>query len=371
MNHLWALSVSHLESKKPGTRSGRGFTLVELLVAMAVLALMLVMMLKVTDLTSTTVTRSSAKIDAFAAGRASFDILNQRLSQARLNTFWDYYNAAGQVRSAANAATFVAKNYGRASNLQFVLCPNTVHPYYGQELYFQAPEAYSANSNYQSTQGLLNGCSYFVRYGSDAAFKPGAVATNRYRYRLMQGMESTENLQIFQTNAYLTSYTGRPPAWTANINQTNVDTVASPVKPLSDNVIALIVMPLDLDGSIVVTNAPSNTYNYDSQVNPAPAANGVQGLTAHQLPPRIQVTLVLIDEASAARIDTRNNTPPAAIENALAGKFTVPSMDQLKVDLYGTGPSDTTSLVHKLTASHINYQILNTSVVLRESKWSK
>jgi uncharacterized protein (TIGR02599 family) len=73
------------------------------------------------------------------------------------------------------------------------------------------------------------------------------------------------------------------------------------------------------------------------------------------------VTLVLIDEASAARMDTYGSTQPAVIQTNLAGKFKDVTQYQ----------SDLDQLTAALAAHHINYQVLNTSVAIRESEWSK
>ena len=104
-------------------------------------------------------------------------------------------------------------------------------------------------------------------------------------------------------------------------------------------------------------------YIYDSQLNAAPniQSSPPQLLTADQLPPIVQVTMIVIDEASAARIDTKSSTPPAAIENALKGRFTVTSNYQ----------TDLAAVESSLSLSNIAFEVLNTAVVLRESKWSQ
>ena len=65
------------------------FTLLELLVAMAVLAMMAVMMLSITSSAQKVAKQTTSRTEQFREGRRAFDRINQRLSQASLNTYWD------------------------------------------------------------------------------------------------------------------------------------------------------------------------------------------------------------------------------------------------------------------------------------------
>ncbi len=354
-------------------RQCASFTLVELLVAMSVLVLLLAIIAAATQGTALAVHKASGKLSTYAAARSAFDTINAKLAQATLNTYMDYYatNASGVGYLQTNTATFVPTIYGRASNLQFLVKQNANPAVgfnaagtasgtgYGQEIYFQCPDAYSTDSAYQSEQGLLNACGYYVQYCSDSGFRPSIITSSRWRYRLMQAIEPTESLQV------LADAVSDNTAWTGNIANTGPGaTLAADAIPLADNVISMVIWPmlpsaLDATGTSLAPN-----YIYDSQLSPAPALNGgvvVQPLTAHQLPPIIQVTMVVIDEASAARIDTKSSTPPTVIENALQGKFV--SASKYAADL--------ASVENSLSASHIGFEVLNTSVVMRESKWSQ
>jgi uncharacterized protein (TIGR02599 family) len=309
-------------------RDTRAFTLVELLVAISVLIILLGLLLAITATVSKTVLYTSTKIDAFAAGRAGFDLMSQKLSQATLNTYWDYDNPAAPTV------------YYRQSDLQFLVVQNEQFAGYGQEVYFPAPENYSTDNTVRSTDGLLNACSFFIEYGPDTNFKPGAVGPTHYRYRLMQGLEPTENFGAYgssssswpavpafsasnsastvqtQWTTYWTSWAAywgnftasasSAPAWVANITNAGTGTLKSAVNPLANNVIAMIVWPRlnaidDPTGNKLTTN-----YTYDSQYK-ALTMTGPGGteqpLTANQMPPTIQVTMIVISEASATQID--------------------------------------------------------------------
>jgi uncharacterized protein (TIGR02599 family) len=333
--------------KYNGSRGG--FTLVELLVASAVLILLLGMLLSATDSASTTVRYASAKIEAFAGARSGFDVITQKLSEATLNTYWDYYDTTGSRRTQSNAGSFTPSTYGRASDLQFLVRNNTVNGNWGHELFFQTPDAFSNSAEYLSTRGLLNTCGFFVRYGSNADFRPRALGTKvplRYRYRLMATIEPTENFSIY-TNAA-----------TDNLQWATTLATGTNTKPLVDNVIALIVWPRLSLGEDSTGSKLTENFCYDSQKW---SGSTVQPITFGQLPPTVQMTIVIIDEASASRLDNGSGDAPGVIEAALKDKFH-------NVLEYQKNLND---LETALAANRINYQILTTSVIMRESKWSQ
>ncbi|CAN5761692.1 hypothetical protein BH09VER1_BH09VER1_13310 [soil metagenome] len=299
------------------------FTLVEMLVAIAILSLLMVVIASVMNHTSSTVHIVNSKLDAFQAARAGFDALSQKLSQATLNTYWDYDNP--------NAPT----KFTRRSDLHFL----TTGSNGSQSLFFQSPEAVSSTPAFDQTQGLLNACGFFVEFGSDKSLvanhwtRPAHVVTDRYRYRLMQSVQPTDDFAVFRTTDN---------SWTAG--------VAATAWPLADNVIALIVEPRE---ELTSTNSVAPNYSYDSRTGTA--------IQKAQLPPIVQLTIVVIDEAAASRLNPPGTTSaPSAITNALAGKFS-------DVSKYS---DDLQKLESALTAARIKYQVFTSSVMLRESKWS-
>ncbi len=326
-----------------------GFTLIEVLLGMAILSMLVVLLLSATNQASSTVKRATNAIEAFAAARAAQDLISQRLSQATLNTYWDYYDSSGNQQST-NTNTFLPAAFGRASDLQFVVNQNTDIPATaGQEIYFHTPEAFSGTTNYQSIQGLLNSCGYFVRYGSDTTFRPTLLNTPlRWRYRLMQSIEPTEFFSVYTNSALL----GTNQTWTTNLSSnTNY------MHPIADNIIAMIVWPrLSPNEDPAGTNLTLN-YTYDSKNY---TGTSYTNSWANQLPPIVQITFIAIDEPSAVRMDTLSSTPPAIITTALNGKFTNVTNYQADID----------SVMATLASNAINARVLNASVVLRESKWS-
>ena len=312
-------------------RSKHGFTILEMLVAMTVLVLLLALMLNVLNQTTSTIRRSTAQAVAFTSARSAFDLVTRHLAQASLNPYWDYDSATNPTR------------YLRQSDLHFVVRQNTQDSRYGQEVFFQAPGGFSRSSSYQSASGLLSACGYRVVFGSDDSFRATATSTPRWRYRLMQSLQPAEKLQVFDNT------TVSNPQWIQSAVATEL--------PVAENIIAMIVWPRLSTGEDPAGTKLSDNYQYNSREN---AAAKPQPSTANQLPPTVQVTLIAISEAAAARLDTGSASAPPEIQSALDGKF-------IQVSQYQSDLDDVTTA---LSNKGIAYQIFNISVVMKESKWS-
>jgi len=385
--------ISHMRTL-PGKQ---GFTLIEMLVAVTVLVILLGILFSITSTVAKTVTNTSVKVDTFAAARSAFDLMSQKLSQATLNTYWDYNNPVTPT------------TYYRQSDLQFYVRPNVQKAGYGQEVYFVTPSTYSTRTSLRSTDGLLNACGFYVSYGPDTTFRPGTLTgTSRYRYRLMQGLEPTENLAVYSnwtatptttfstgtaaaaatwvtanTTAWNNYWTSMTTIWNTHAWITNTigNTGSTPnvnVTPLVNNVIALIVWPRlsDTDDPPILNGTPdggklTSTYTYDSQGAEATlASGGVQPITSNQLPPTVQVTMIAISESSASRLNL-TATQPTVIDNILSGASLTPSTPApFTISTYTQYQADLARVSAALAANHIGFEILNTSVTMKESKWS-
>lgn len=313
-------------------RRARAFTLIEMLVATAVMVTILFLVFSVITQATNVWKRSSNKLEAFKSARAGFDLVTRNLSQATLNSYLDYDSATSPTR------------YMRKSELKFFIGPTGTSgtpgtPNTGEAVFFQAPLGYTLNSaSAGSLDALLNTCGYYVQFTTNSSM-PNHVSpsANPYRYRLMQLLVPMENNTI---------YTASGNAW--------FNGVSTKAVPVADNIIAMIIRPQDPASTPV--DLTSN-FTYDSTLN---ASNSTQPVTAHQLPPVVQVTVVAIDEVSAARL-TQGSTPPGAITAALAGKFsTTTSYDK-----------DLTDLESSLVAAGIDCRIFTSAVPIRESKWTK
>jgi Tfp pilus assembly protein PilW len=312
-----------------------GFSLVELLVAMAIVMVLLVGILSVLTQVSASWQRVSDKVDSFQDARLAFELLSTNLSRATLNTYIDYDNPQQPTR------------YRRESDLAFFVgpagqggVPGTAGT--GQAVFFQLPSGHTADHDrYGKLRSLLNTCGYFIQFCQNPTV-PAHVknSSNPWRFRLMQLLEPTEKNAVHEV-----SHSARD--WVAQLD--------TPATPIADNVIALIIRAKDPAAS------PTDLvrdYNYDSRSN---ADASPQPVTAHQLPPVLAVTMIVLDEKSALRIEKGSQTP-AVIRDALVGKFTSQNEEQFQSDLL--------AVEEALRKERLNYRIYSSSISLKESKWS-
>ena len=311
----------------------QAFTIIELLVATLILSFILAVTLSSVANVSDIWKKSSDKVKSFQDARLAFDTITRSLSQATLNTYLDYDDANNP------------KQYLRKSDLKFLIeqagegqVPGT--PGTGQAVFFQAPIGYSGRADYQRVSHLLNTCGFFVTYSPNQALPTHVpITANFSRYRLMQLLVPTEQNTVFANNGF---------GW--------FTTYENQARAIADNVIALILRPQDPAQSAngAPTGPPNNSFSYDSTRQ---ALTIPQPITANQLPPVIQVTMVAIDETSASRaVDVS-----AKIAPMLQGKFSDPARydDDLK------------ALTADLIREGVNYRVFTSAVPIRESKWTK
>ncbi len=346
------------DSRRTSASLSPGFTLIEILAAVALLVLILGMTTSIINSSSKVWRQANAKIESFQAARGAFDVMTAKLSRATLNTYWDYYDAGNSpFRIAANPASFVPTRYGRYSDLHFICGPASslvkglppdLSKTVTQAVFFVAPTGASSNVKYNGLSGLLAACGYFVAFGNDESTKPDFLETPpRYRWRLMEVSAPVEELKVYSS--------------TAGSSWVDVSVAQGRLRSVAENVIALVVWPRlapqdDPDGTRI-----SDNYTYDSRTSePWSGSPPRQPVQAHQLPPNLQVMIVAIDEESAKRLES-GATAPAAITNALQGLFTN------DVSQYAT---DLKKLEDRLALSGIGYRTFPLTVALKEAKWS-
>jgi len=338
-------------------RSNHGFTIAELLVAAAILSLLVVLLLNMVTQTSKTWRSTSGKIEEFRDARDTFDSITRRLSQATLNTYLDYDNPTNPM------------SYMRQSELRFLSGPSATilgnltlpNPTPSMSVFFQAPNGFSTNSSNSILQNALNTWGYFLEYSSDSntrpSFLPVGAPPARYRYRLMELMEPTENLSIYNYTSGNSSYTNID--WISN---SMTLTTNRPAHVLAENVIALIILPHQSpadysNGYSISSLAPSFTYNSSTNLNSTPPVD--PNLNTHnQLPPVVQVTMIAVDETSAVRFaNTYSNLSSVfAASNWFANSSSF-AADLSNCQVY-------------LSGQHFNYRIFTTDVMIKGAKWS-
>jgi len=330
-----------------------GFALVELLVSTVIISLLLVVLVSMTGQTVSIWRNASAKVEQFSHARDAFESLTRHLTQATLNTYWDYYDSAGRSASDTNY-NGTPSTYGRQSDLRFISQPGVQNSH---ELFFQAPFGYSNLPN--GLESLLNTWGYYIAFDREQGVPPFLVGLNvpaRYRFRLMEYMEPSENLQVYANPGTAALPTWFPATLPSRATYSHV---------LAENVIALILLPKlppreDASGTQL---AP--TYAYDSTLDGPNGADSNYN-TKNQLPPVVQVTMVAVEETSFSRFQGTSSAMPALGLESLfrnAGDLHNPINPGYARDLE--------TLKTILRANKINYRIFTTDVVLRGAKWSR
>lgn len=351
----------------------RGFTLVEVLASCAVLAILLTVLLSMTAEVQKTSRLTQGKTEQFREARVAFETITRRLSLATLNTYWDYDDRSNP------------KNYNRQSELRFKcgysnayggklgLLPSdaqsTTH-----SIFFQAPLGFTTDSTtYGGMESMVNTWGYYIEFGSDANLRPSVINTvgipERKRFRLYELMEPSESLSLYKyTSGNDTS--GNPASWSyrgMNWFQDPLDKTGRTSRVLADNIIALVFIPRDPNLEAQQKKALTGDYIYDSSPE-----NKLQLWSENQLPPYIQVTMVAIDEQSAARLAANyGDTKPGIIQPQWFTNNRI-SADGKTYEGY---EEDLGWLRRQLSGEwnpkeRVNYRIFTSNVAIRGAKWS-
>jgi uncharacterized protein (TIGR02599 family) len=378
------------------------FTLVELLVSMVILVLLLLMLVSITDSTRRTWIYTTGKVEQFRDSRDAFETMTRRISQATLNTYWDYNNPnnptsylrQSELRFISGPSSNLLtglKDLNNANSLQ----TNT------HAIFFQAPIGLVSNTGYSQLENLLNTWGYYIEYVNDSSLRPGFITQQMVpyhtRFRLMEMMEPSDNLTVYQYSSGLSgtypnnyNYVTNPvipnSGWTQPTSvhppagTTGLEWFTTPFahvgattglpdqrRVIADNVVALIILPQLSQGdeqALITSGTLANPlgsnlapdYVYDStMVN----VNNANINSRNQLPPQVVVTMVAVDEASFNRL-------PAASATTL---FTTPNPAPFtSSSQYAT---DLQSLQNNLQADQLNYRVFSTTVSLKAAKWSR
>jgi uncharacterized protein (TIGR02599 family) len=329
-----------------------GFTLLEVLITLAILLVVLVAMLQFMG----TIDQAwkSAASDPFAEAQDAFDAMTRNLAAATLASYQDYADNSGAFRSGTG---FIPDHLARRSDLDFVCGPSTGanglltasgRTTTGSGVFFLAPKGYTQSDAHAGMEGLLNAMGYFVEFGADDA-APGFVLSRNqnWRWRLKQVLQPAESLQIF-----------------AAANQTSAKWLqplipAGTVLPvLAKNVVTLIVLPQRAAND--AGPALSASFGYDSR-------DTTNRLTLHQLPPRLDVILVAIDETSAALLAAQNGSNPPQLISTDFFQHAAQSDAALQTSQLS---ADLAMADNSLTSRKIGHRIFQREILLPASDWS-
>lgn len=363
-----------------------GFTLVEIMVSLAVLTILLLISAQVIGQVQSTWSASNARVSQFREARIAFDILSRNISQATLNTYIDYDSNYLATAASSSAASSAPSKYIRRSELQFV-CGNAsslvtsaggggeMLP--GHAVFFQAPLGVTNTPAYSGLDRLMCARGYFVQFSSDSFWRPEFLPPGdvKYRYRLMEYSPPTELNTIYASALTIagTPTAPMPRNWFSTRAGVAPSGTASNVgalmvtRPVADNIVALIISPRrEMKNAQEEESASGPTqiaasYSYDSSaienIGYAPAPQGTQ----HLLPPLVKIVLIAIDERSADRLSQQSGgggTPPlgTTVNGALSQAHNLDSEVQ--------------EIVRQLQQQRLNYRVFSATIQLRGSKWS-
>ncbi len=323
-----------------------GFTLLEVLVAMTIFSIMLLLLAQVMGGATSLWQQSRARQQKFREATQAMETLRLNIAQATLNTYYEYLAANGNPRQAGNNS-FVPSTYGPISELRFIAGqglvtdpPNAV----SSAIFFQAPTGAVETAVNRPLSSLLATYGYYVAVNSDATSRPVAIqpinnSPARVRFRLMQMIEPAERLTVYTTTRLDRNTTER--TWF-----TTPLPVAAYRSVLAENVVAMVLRVRD-------PAAATLSYAYESAQVASPSRR-------HLLPPTIDITLVAIDEASAARF---------AQANSAAGMITKLGLNTLFTNITKYD-DDLKTLTTNLVDNKLDYRVFATSVNIEGAKWS-
>jgi len=336
---------------------GAGFTLVEVMVSMAIVTLLLLVLVSITDSTQKTWLYTTTKVSQFRDAREAFEAITRKLSQSTLNTYLDYDYPTDA--SGAPDKTQPPKRYARQSELRFISgiagsllatanaanCPT-------HAIFFMAPLGFTDEASYSDLNKLLNTCGYYIEFGSDSQVRPdflkGNVVPLRYRFRLMEMVEPAESLTLYK-------YTNANPTY-ADTQWFNdpLSSASPPAQVRAENIVALVILPKLTPEEDPTGIKLASHYTYDSTKTDSDASINPK----NQLPPVIQVTMVAVDEASFSRLQASSTSMPDLFS---ASPFT----DAARYD------KDLEALETTLRAKKLNYRVFTTNISLKAAKWSR
>ena len=379
----------------------RAFTLVELLVSLAVLTIIMLVLLKTISGVTALSRNTSGRAGAFSAARAAFEALERNLSQATLGTHLGYgdkngfpvplVNPSMSGAAATAARAKVPTQYVMTSELHFItgdaskLLTDSGFPASmetpGQAVFFQATTGFVDDVNNRPKDSLLNVLGYYISFGSDSethtAITQRALPP-RYRYRLMEVLQPAEKNGIYASTCEVDSNGMIAYSYDLRwIKSLALDQPSAPKYPLAENVIALVIYP---KASPALSSAADEVltydYSYDSRLwEKGGAITPLVKSTRNQLPPLVELVLVSIDEPSAKRLEVLYGGPDGSLppfkQPAVLAKLNLQSLFQSS-PTYGNDQleADINTLEKGLSALGVQYRVFRTQVNINAAQWS-
>ena len=380
--------------------SRAAFSLIELMVSVAVLSLLLVIVFQMLEQMQKTWKRTRQTVTEFKDARNGFDEMGRRLGQATMNA---YYGYDYEKKTLNGIPTRYGREIIRESELHFVSGPSSV-VFKGQEskgggsrpghtVFFQAPFGFcfdrakkdSSRLQFEQLNSLLNAWGFFVEFNTDETDRPRFLNAlrnapeSRPRYRLMEFRQPTEYLQIYklglrdkkgpkQQDTYKWFTDGLfsvNSIWNTQIEPAKDKTFFRTVRPVAENIIAMIILPREAEGSNKNKKIDSLSPNYLYDTRRWQWSNPKAELSVksrHQLPPIIDISFIAVDDTSFATFATRTGIKGVEGDPKLVSDDLFIKADKFNADL------DEVEI--KLKKLGLEYRVFSTTIRLRESKWT-
>jgi uncharacterized protein (TIGR02599 family) len=397
------------------------------MVSTALLVFIMVLVLSTVEQTQKVWARASAKVSQFQVARNAFDSLTRRLSQATLNTYYRAFDEDITQESSHYTYTRESEvQFMSAPTSKIVKSPSLPgvagdpeFAYPTHSIFFTAPLGFTSERDpnikaayvprFRNLNSGLVATGYFIEHGEDPdvpqTLRDANLIPSRKRFRLMELDVPTEKLSIYRRpldrandirryrndpqilSVDKTEYVGlidrgrKPsdkwmrPLWMeeALARENNKEGSGENDfrfkygRVLADNIVALVILPKvaqkdrETPGRI---DDLSPDYMYDSwRILAVDPKERWKAARYNQLPPIIQVTMVAIDEPSAARIaDKYRDKLPEWTDGLFVKVTSEQNFRNELADLEKRLATDPTKP---------NYRVFSTDVVIRGSKWSK
>jgi uncharacterized protein (TIGR02599 family) len=343
-------------SKANVLRLDKAFTLVEVLVAIAVLAILTGIILLAINSTQRAISLAAGSLSAFAEARFANDTLTSKIGQATLNTYWDYDSPIQPTK------------YQRTSELQFC-CGTTGNALFSSSqlfspaasfptgcVFFEAPLGVTQSINYNGLETVMNACGYYIQFSSDSSDMPSflsSLVAPRYRFRLKEWQPPSDNFTLYAKTSGNSAY-----------DATDWINLTSNARTIAENVVALVILPRLSTQEDPTGATLSPNYFYDSRTTATTTPSNTQ---KNQLPPLIQVIMVAIDEPSAVKLAAKNGSampnlfPPQIFTDSTKLEADLTAFEGILAASPGNATGNTIPL---------NYIVMNSVVSIHSSKWS-
>ena len=355
-------------------RSTSGVTLIELLVAMAVLIIVMLAITAAMGTMQNLWVRVRGKADAFRNTRIALDTMVQRVNQATLNSRWE---------PNTDTATQAQEPRLRTSDLHFVSGPAATllsdgSRYMGHALFFQGPYGEPASESNQQTQltydqlgHTLCGWGYFVEFGSDASERPSFLNSvqdrfpPRRRFRLWEFRQPAQELSLFEMD---TQTPPKPKIDGAASREQLYEWFTQPLREsdakrrhasvVAENILALVITPFDparVESGNQYRQAPDG--HFDSRRYQWEPGTDAGKLSRSRLPPVLRLSVIALSEDSWMRMtDGEIESAATRLRAEISNRFTQP----------GNLEQDIDALTTTLNEMKIGYRIITLNLKMPE-----